>query len=420
MSLVEQFRSSSPGRQLTLALVVVLVIGAALSAAYFMVLRRPYAVLFTNLRSADAATVVADLDKRKTPYRLEQGGGTILVPQEQVDATRLAVANEDLPLKGVVGFELFNKSDMGLTEFAQKINYQRALQGELARTIMTLDAVDFARIHLSIADPTLFRDDRRPSKASITITLRPGKMLSADAVLGIQRMVASAVPDLSTEDVVVLDESGATLSGAAASGSPTDSGSPQATERHAIEQYYVSRIKKSLSATPAAADAEVSVSALTEPSLSSIEGHAAALEAWTPATRAFPLTVKLTPRAALDAATKSQIQTLVAESVGLDPKRGDSYALAEATNWEAPSTIPPRDTAPMGSAPALSAPSVQSGPSATTFWEVHLIAVLVILLAGAFFLHRANRTRGRLTSEQRDHYVQRLRSFLEESQEHAA
>ena len=139
MSFVDQFRSSSPSRQALVVAIIVAVLTLALAAAYFFVLRKPYGVLFSGLRQADAATIVADLDKKKTPYRLADGGSTILIPRDVVDSTRLAIAGEDLPLKGTVGFELFNKSDMGLTEFAQRINYQRALQGELARTIMTLD-----------------------------------------------------------------------------------------------------------------------------------------------------------------------------------------------------------------------------------------------------------------------------------------
>jgi len=108
---------------------------ALLVALYFAFLRQGYAVLFTGLRTADASAVVAALDEKKVPYRLEEHGTRILVPSSLVDSTRLAVMGDELPLKGMVGFELFNRSDMGLTEFAQRINYQRALQGELARSM---------------------------------------------------------------------------------------------------------------------------------------------------------------------------------------------------------------------------------------------------------------------------------------------
>ena len=258
----------------------------ALAAAYFFVLRKPYGVLFSGLRQADAATIVADLDKKKTPYRLADGGSTILIPRDVVDSTRLAIAGEDLPLKGTVGFELFNKSDMGLTEFAQRINYQRALQGELARTIMTLDEVDAARVHLSIADPTLFRDDRRPSKASITIVTRPGKVLPPSGVLGIQRLVAAAVPDLAPSDVVVLDASGLTISNNVA---PAAQVSPQDQEKRAIEQYYAARVSQALAPLAGAVNAQVTVTAGTDPNPTSINGEPGAIETWTPASRKFPL-----------------------------------------------------------------------------------------------------------------------------------
>src|SRR4051812_35497578 len=110
MSLVETFRASSQRRQVLIVLSAVALTGAVLIVAYFMLLRRPYAVLFTNLRTMDAATIVSALDKKKIPYRLESGGSTIRVPGELVDSTRLSVMSEDLPIKGTVGFELFNKS----------------------------------------------------------------------------------------------------------------------------------------------------------------------------------------------------------------------------------------------------------------------------------------------------------------------
>src|SRR3954454_16858263 len=144
-------KDAPPGRQLAAVAFGAVLLCALLAAFWLLFLRTDYGVLFSRLREPDAATIVAELDKRKIPYRLEQGGTTILVPADRVDNTRLAVMGEDLPLKGQVGFELFNKSDMGLTDFAQKINYQRALQGELARTIMTVESVDSARVHLSIS-----------------------------------------------------------------------------------------------------------------------------------------------------------------------------------------------------------------------------------------------------------------------------
>jgi len=220
MSYLESLRSAPPARQFMLIAAVFVVLCAAGAAVYFGVLRTPYGVLFSNLRTADAATIVEDLDKRKVAYQLRDGGATILVPAGAVDATRLAVMSEDLPLKGQVGFELFNKSDMGLTEFAQRINYQRALQGELARTIMSLDSVDTARVHLSLAEESVFRDDRRPAKASATLVARPGREVTPATVAGVQHLIAAAVPDLDPANVVVLDQHGAVMGGDTAAAAP--------------------------------------------------------------------------------------------------------------------------------------------------------------------------------------------------------
>ena len=134
---------ASPQRQLPvrlIAIVFALVFGV-LALGYFLFLRPGYVPVFSNLRPAEASAVAAQLDAKSIAYRLGDNGTTIAVPSDQADQARLLIAGSDVALKGGVGFELFNKSDMGLTDFAQKINYQRALQGELARTIMMMDGI---------------------------------------------------------------------------------------------------------------------------------------------------------------------------------------------------------------------------------------------------------------------------------------
>ncbi|MFS6823044.1 flagellar basal-body MS-ring/collar protein FliF, partial [Staphylococcus aureus] len=123
-------------------------------------------------------------------------GKVILVPSDQVYETRMQLVSRGVPKGGSVGFELFKDSDYGVTEFAQHVNYQRALQGELERTIAALSEVDSARVHLTIRRADLFQTDTDPSKASVTLTLRQGKHLDAKEVAGIQRLVASAVDGL--------------------------------------------------------------------------------------------------------------------------------------------------------------------------------------------------------------------------------
>jgi len=144
----------------------------ALSLAW--VTRDNYQVLFSDLDPQDGVAIVAELERMKIPYRLADNGGTVLVDQESVHKTRLKLMGKGINLKGTVGFELFNNSEFGMTEFAQKINYQRAMQGELARTIMSLDEVKHARVHLVVPDQGLLRRGTVKPKASVTLTVRPG------------------------------------------------------------------------------------------------------------------------------------------------------------------------------------------------------------------------------------------------------
>lgn len=220
---------------------------ALLAIGYFLFLRTEYVVLAQNLRPADASAIVAELDKRGVSYRLRDSGGTILVPEGQADATRVAIAGSDAAARGQIGFELFNKSDMGLTNFAQKINYQRALQGELVRTIIAMDGVESARVHLSLPEKTLFRGDRVEPRAAVTLAMKAGQTADSARVAGIQQLVAAAVTDLPEAKVVVLDAAGHVISAPPASteaGAGTGVDRPaDVEERAAIENYYRARAR---------------------------------------------------------------------------------------------------------------------------------------------------------------------------------
>jgi flagellar M-ring protein FliF len=201
------------GRGARIALVAgVLLIGALAVVAGRWALAQEYEALFTGVAEQDASVMVAELERMKVPYRLEDGGRRILVPQELVHRTRLQLVGKNLPLHGAVGFEIFNNTDFGMTEFAQKVNYQRALQGELTRTIMSLDEVQAARVHLTMAETSMFKRDQNKAKASVTLTLKPGQQLAREQVAGIQRLIAAAVPGVDMADVTVIDQKGLTLS----------------------------------------------------------------------------------------------------------------------------------------------------------------------------------------------------------------
>src|SRR5262249_44031838 len=167
-NLRQMWRQASAEAKLGLATGAVLILAIVV---YFGVwaLRPDYQTLFTNLDAQDAVAMTAELDKMKVPYRLENDGTTILVDKSQVHALRLKLLGKSGTLKSAVGFEIFNNTDFGMTEFAQKINYQRALQGELTRTIQSLDEVKNARVHLVLPESGLFKKSGQKPKASITL-----------------------------------------------------------------------------------------------------------------------------------------------------------------------------------------------------------------------------------------------------------
>jgi flagellar M-ring protein FliF len=190
-------------------------VGAALLAFIFLFVlnnRIDYAVMFTNLSQDDAAAIVAKLKSKKVPYRLEAGGATILVPRSEVYETRLVMAGEGMPRGGGVGFEIFDRQNLGATDFVQRLNYQRALQGELARTIIGIPEISEARVHIVTPKESLFIEDQQKATASVAVKLRPGRTLSRAQIDGIVHLIASAVPGLHPGQVTVVDLDGRILS----------------------------------------------------------------------------------------------------------------------------------------------------------------------------------------------------------------
>lgn len=193
-----------------------LVVGVAvivlmLVVSLVWVFKTDYQVLFSELRPQDSAAMVAELERQKVPFRIGNDGNSILVPADIVHATRLKLMGREIPMQGHAGFELFNNADFGMTEFAQKINYQRALQGELTRTILSLAEVREARVHLALAEEGLFKRANAKAKAAITLGLRSGASLAPEQIVGIQRLVAAAVPGIAAQDVTIVDQRGVAL-----------------------------------------------------------------------------------------------------------------------------------------------------------------------------------------------------------------
>lgn len=170
-----------------------------------------YKVLFSGLNQEDAGEVVAKLKELRIPYTLSEEGGAIMVPASQVYEVRLSLAGEGLPRGGGVGFEIFNQTNFGQTDFVQRLNYQRALQGELARTIRNFQQVLEARVHIATPKESVFIEDEKLPTASISVKLRGREKLNQHEIQSIVNLVASAVPGLSTDNITLVDTAGRLL-----------------------------------------------------------------------------------------------------------------------------------------------------------------------------------------------------------------
>lgn len=171
-----------------------------------------FRVLFSNITERDGGAIISALEQQNVPYKFSDGGSAILVPGDRVHEIRLRLASQGLPKGGAVGFEVMENQKFGISQFAEQVNYQRALEGELSRTIQSIAAVQTARVHLAIPKPTVFvREEQKPS-ASVLLSLYPGRMLEAAQIAGIQNLVASSVPHMPSANVSILDQSGALLS----------------------------------------------------------------------------------------------------------------------------------------------------------------------------------------------------------------
>ncbi len=169
-------------------------------------------VLFTNLPDKDAGAVVAQLSQMNVPYRVADGGGAILVPADRVHDTRLKLASAGLPKASIVGFELMDNARFGQTQAQERVNIQRALEGELTRTITSLAAVQAARVHLALPNQNGFFREQQKASASVMLTLHPGRTLDRAQVAGIVHLVSSSVPELDPKAVSVLDQTGTLIS----------------------------------------------------------------------------------------------------------------------------------------------------------------------------------------------------------------
>jgi flagellar M-ring protein FliF len=241
-AIVQGFARLPAGNRFGL-LVAIAALVAAVWAAMLWSGGSDYRVLFSNLSDRDGGAIVQALTQMNVPYKFNEGGGAILVPTNQVHDVRLRLASQGLPRGGTVGFELMENQKFGTTQFQEQVNYQRALEGELARSIQSLAAVQAARVHLAIPKPSVFlRESQKPS-ASVLVNLHAGRTLDRAQVAGILHLVSSSVPDLPLKSVSVVDQNGTLLSGSADGRPGAQLDANQLAYANQVESSYVRRIQ---------------------------------------------------------------------------------------------------------------------------------------------------------------------------------
>jgi flagellar M-ring protein FliF len=437
-------------------------------------LRAEHQVLFADLRPQDAALMTAELDKLKIDYRMSEDGSAILVDQAVVHATRMKLLGKEMPLHGAAGFELFNNGDFGMTEFAQKINYQRALQGEITRTILSLAEVREARVHLALPEEGLFKRASSKPKASITLSLKAGQALRPDQVSGIQRLVAGAVPGIAPQDVTIVDQQGVALTRAAnAENEAAEAGSSRLDLKRDMEKLLARKatevLERAFGAGQAMASVDVTlnmdqVRVTTEDVIGApappgqaptgvivreretLRDAGAPLAAAADGARASNsqreteyqvgrriehvvtqpgavkrIQVAAVVRTGLDAQQLEHARALVVAAVGGVPERGDAIVVQslKAFDTAVQATAPPQVTAP----PAV---AMEASPPAPVAWGSEMTGAYVaaMLLAAVAFWYWRSRARPphlapapALTEAERQVLATQLRLWLEQSRQ---
>lgn len=332
-------KALTPTQLLSLVLTFAAVVGVTVGAAYWIT-TPTYGVLFSDLEPEAAARVVADLQASQTRYKIDAGGRTVRVPVSQLDTLRLEFASSGLPESGRIGFEIFDRTAFGATEFIEQVNLRRALEGELARTISSIGEIDGARVHVAMAQQALFGRTERKATASVVLRLHSRNDLSEATIRGVSNLVAAGIEGLQPEAVVLMDSFGRLLH-------PTDdaaeaSGSGRHVERREqLEQDLTQRVVALLEPVVGTGRVRANVAVVLR-----TESEEATEESWDPTTVVARSRHVSGDRAFLDAAA----QGLSGARANLPP----SAATATAA--------PPADPA-SGDASALETPAGPDDPS---------------------------------------------------------
>lgn len=232
---------------------------AVIVAAWLWSRAPDYGVLYSNLSDRDGGAIIASLQQMNVPYRFTEGGSALLIPADKVPETRLRLASQGLPKGGAAGFELMDNQKFGTSQFAEQINYQRALEGQLALSIESISAVESARVHLALPKPSLFVRNQQPASASVILKLHRGRAIDDGQVNAIAHLVSSSVPELTAKNVTIVDQSGNLLSSPTAGSRGLDASQLKYTQE--IEQSYIRRIEAILRPIVGAANVRAQVAA---------------------------------------------------------------------------------------------------------------------------------------------------------------
>jgi len=242
---MQRLNAMDSAQRMRLAVGAVLLV-AMLIAAVLYGRQSDYRVLFANLSDKDGGAIVAQLTQMNVPYKYSEGGGAITIPADRVHDVRLRLATQGLPKGSVTGFELMESNRFGMTQFQERLNFQRGLEGELTRSIQSLSSVQSARVHLALPNQNgFFREQQKPS-ASVLISLYPGRVLDRAQLAGIVHLVASSVPELSPSAVSVLDDTGKLLSNSPDTAQSGAFDAQQLQYVQQLEQQYTRRITEML------------------------------------------------------------------------------------------------------------------------------------------------------------------------------
>ena len=247
MDQIKKLVSSLSKQQIIGIVVVALLVGGGLTSFVKWNHNRSFKALFTGMSPEDAAAIVQKLKESGIEHRISENGASVLVPDTKVDELRLEMAGAGLPKTGRIGFELFDRNNLGITDFTEHVNYRRALEGELERSVKALNIVEQARVHLTFPKDSVFLDYREPAKASVLVHTRVGTRLSPQNVIAISNLVASAVEGLTPELVSVLDMRGNLLSRPHKKSGEDGAPSEAALDyKHQIEKDLVAKVESTL------------------------------------------------------------------------------------------------------------------------------------------------------------------------------